>query len=204
MSFESQHSEGGDGSGQTIVEKQFVLFDEDGRPFGGKSAEFSSSLGEINRAHAPIVFQTWKAKSLAIMGMKTKPPRSDGCCSSKIGIVVSISVTRIWIVNKLWQLVLFLASKESSVRIWCHSNMSPLCGKRQVKRIVRFLASSFFDMSIKTNNNMGTPFFHEFKKQASFYLKEKLKTARQSQLFLSSQTPKFERNNGSAFAPVFL
>ncbi|KAF9620801.1 hypothetical protein IFM89_014738 [Coptis chinensis] len=62
----SQHSEGGDGSGQSehgddaIVEKKCVLFDEDGRPVGGKSAEFSSSLGEISRAHASIVFQTKK------------------------------------------------------------------------------------------------------------------------------------------------
>ncbi|KAF9614168.1 hypothetical protein IFM89_015663, partial [Coptis chinensis] len=61
---------GGDGSGQSehgddvIVEKKCVLFDEDGRPIGGKYAEFSTSLGEISRAHASIVFQTWKAESI--------------------------------------------------------------------------------------------------------------------------------------------
>ncbi|KAF9613557.1 hypothetical protein IFM89_008948 [Coptis chinensis] len=44
----------------TIVEKKLVLFDEDGRPVGDKSADFSSSLGESSRAHAPIVFQRWK------------------------------------------------------------------------------------------------------------------------------------------------
>ncbi|KAF9588475.1 hypothetical protein IFM89_010501 [Coptis chinensis] len=66
MSSESQHSEGGARSGQSehgddaIVEKKLVLFDEDGRPVGDKSADFSSSLGEISRAHAPIVFQRWK------------------------------------------------------------------------------------------------------------------------------------------------
>ncbi|KAI5666033.1 hypothetical protein M9H77_15886 [Catharanthus roseus] len=36
------------------------------------------------------------------------------------------------------------------------------------------------------NNNMGSPFFHEFKKQASFFLKEKIKTAR---LVLTDVTP---------------
>ncbi|KAF9610291.1 hypothetical protein IFM89_021852 [Coptis chinensis] len=62
----TEANKGGDGSGQSehgddaIVEKKCVLFDEDGRPVGGKSAEFSSSLGEINRAHASIVFQTKK------------------------------------------------------------------------------------------------------------------------------------------------
>lgn len=34
--------------------------------------------------------------------------------------------------------------------------------------------------------NMGAPFFHEFKKQASFFFKEKIKTAR---LALTDVTP---------------
>ena len=34
--------------------------------------------------------------------------------------------------------------------------------------------------------NMGTPFFHEFKRQASFFFKEKIKTAR---LALTDVTP---------------
>ncbi|KAJ4971807.1 hypothetical protein NE237_004906 [Protea cynaroides] len=37
-----------------------------------------------------------------------------------------------------------------------------------------------------SNTNMGTPSFHEFKKQASFFLKEKIKTAR---LALTDVTP---------------
>ncbi|XP_042476880.1 uncharacterized protein LOC122058318 isoform X3 [Macadamia integrifolia] len=41
--------------------------------------------------------------------------------------------------------------------------------------------------TITTNNtNMGTPFFHELKKQASFFLREKIKTAR---LALTDCTP---------------
>jgi len=36
------------------------------------------------------------------------------------------------------------------------------------------------------SNKMGTPLFHEFKKQASFFLKEKFKTAR---LALTDVTP---------------
>lgn len=37
-----------------------------------------------------------------------------------------------------------------------------------------------------SNNIMAQPFLHEFKKQASFYLKEKIKTAR---LALTDVTP---------------
>ncbi|OVA18827.1 Epsin domain [Macleaya cordata] len=52
------------------------------------------------------------------------------------------------------------------------------------------------------NNNMGTPFFHEFKKQASFFLKEKIKTAR---LVLTDVTPAEllteEATNGNPWAP---
>ncbi|KAF9590909.1 hypothetical protein IFM89_000165 [Coptis chinensis] len=57
-------------------------------------------------------------------------------------------------------------------------------------------------MPIKSENNMGTPFFLEFKKQASFYLKEKLKTAR---LALTDVTPAEllaeEATNGNPWAP---
>lgn len=57
-------------------------------------------------------------------------------------------------------------------------------------------------MSIIPNNNMGTPFLHEFKKQASFFLKEKIKTAR---LALTDVTPTEllteEVTNGNPWAP---
>ncbi|KAI3953112.1 hypothetical protein MKW98_020307 [Papaver atlanticum] len=58
--------------------------------------------------------------------------------------------------------------------------------------------------SIVGNNNssMGTPFFHEFKKQASFFLKEKIKTAR---LALTDVTPAElmteEVTNGNPWGP---
>ncbi|RZC93812.1 hypothetical protein C5167_029448 [Papaver somniferum] len=52
------------------------------------------------------------------------------------------------------------------------------------------------------NNSMGTPFFHEFKKQASFFLKEKIKTAR---LALTDVTPAEllteEVTNGNPWGP---
>ncbi|KAF8396773.1 hypothetical protein HHK36_018405 [Tetracentron sinense] len=58
------------------------------------------------------------------------------------------------------------------------------------------------DMSLLGNNNMGTPSFHEFKKQASFYLKEKIKTAR---LALTDVTPAEllteEATNGNPWLP---
>jgi len=41
-------------------------------------------------------------------------------------------------------------------------------------------------MSVLLNKKMGTPLFHDFKKQASFFLKEKFKTAR---LALTDVTP---------------
>ncbi|PIA60241.1 hypothetical protein AQUCO_00300033v1 [Aquilegia coerulea] len=51
-------------------------------------------------------------------------------------------------------------------------------------------------------DNMSTPFFHEFKKQASFFLKEKIKTAR---LALTDVTPAEllteEATNGNPWAP---
>ncbi|XP_010253185.1 PREDICTED: epsin-3 [Nelumbo nucifera] len=59
-------------------------------------------------------------------------------------------------------------------------------------------------MSILGNNNstMGTPFFHEFKKHASFFLKEKIRTAR---LALTDVTPAQllteEATNGDPWAP---
>lgn len=57
-------------------------------------------------------------------------------------------------------------------------------------------------MSITGNSNMGTPFFHELKKQASFFLKEKIKTAR---LALTDVTPAEllteETTNGNPWAP---
>ncbi|GAB4860164.1 hypothetical protein Ancab_011642 [Ancistrocladus abbreviatus] len=57
--------------------------------------------------------------------------------------------------------------------------------------------------SHSNNTNMGsTPFFHEFKKQASFFLKEKIKTAR---LALTDVTPAQllteEATNGNPWAP---
>ncbi|KAK9279285.1 hypothetical protein L1049_012964 [Liquidambar formosana] len=72
-----------------------------------------------------------------------------------------------------------------------------------------FFSSSFVSsiMSIlgsssNNNNNMGTPFFHEFKKQASFFLKEKIKTAR---LALTDVTPAEllteEVTSGNPWAP---
>ncbi|KAL3530746.1 hypothetical protein ACH5RR_010068 [Cinchona calisaya] len=52
------------------------------------------------------------------------------------------------------------------------------------------------------SGNMGSPFFHEFKKQASFFLKEKIKTAR---LALTDVTPAQllveEATNGNPGAP---
>ncbi|KAF2318792.1 hypothetical protein GH714_010744 [Hevea brasiliensis] len=42
------------------------------------------------------------------------------------------------------------------------------------------------------NNKMGSPFFHEFKRQASFFFKEKIKTAR---LALTDVTPAELRSN---------
>ncbi|KAE8728003.1 U-box domain-containing protein kinase family protein isoform 1 [Hibiscus syriacus] len=54
----------------------------------------------------------------------------------------------------------------------------------------------------KNPSNMGYPFFHEFKKQASFFLKEKIKTAR---LALTDVTPAQllteEATNGNTWAP---
>ncbi|KAJ7980865.1 ENTH/VHS family protein [Quillaja saponaria] len=51
-------------------------------------------------------------------------------------------------------------------------------------------------------SSMGTPFFHEFKKQASFFFKEKIKTAR---LALTDVTPAEllteEATNGNPWAP---
>ncbi|XP_058109694.1 epsin-3-like [Magnolia sinica] len=56
--------------------------------------------------------------------------------------------------------------------------------------------------SIVGSNNMGTPFFHELKKQASFFLREKIKTAR---LALTDVTPAEllteEATNGNPWAP---
>ncbi|EEF28276.1 epsin-3 [Ricinus communis] len=53
-----------------------------------------------------------------------------------------------------------------------------------------------------SSNNMGTPSFHEFKKQASFFLKEKIKSAR---LALTDVTPAEllteEAINGNPWAP---
>ncbi|KAA8543888.1 hypothetical protein F0562_021935 [Nyssa sinensis] len=61
------------------------------------------------------------------------------------------------------------------------------------------------DMSILGSNNsgnMGAPFFNEFKKQASFFLKEKIKTAR---LALTDVTPAQllteEATNGNPWGP---
>ncbi|KAK8598481.1 hypothetical protein V6N13_094450 [Hibiscus sabdariffa] len=59
-------------------------------------------------------------------------------------------------------------------------------------------------MSTLSNNpsNMASPFFHEFKKQASFFLKEKIKTAR---LVLTDVTPAQllteEATKGNTWAP---
>ncbi|XP_073040277.1 ENTH domain-containing protein C794.11c isoform X1 [Primulina eburnea] len=57
-------------------------------------------------------------------------------------------------------------------------------------------------MSILGSSNMNRPLFHEFKKQASFYLKEKIKTAR---LALTDVTPAQllmeEATNGDPGAP---
>ncbi|KAF8395117.1 hypothetical protein HHK36_019058 [Tetracentron sinense] len=60
-------------------------------------------------------------------------------------------------------------------------------------------------MSILRNNNssnMGTPFFHDFKRQASFFLKEKIKTAR---LALTDVTAAEllteEATNGTPYSP---
>ncbi|KAE8665001.1 U-box domain-containing protein kinase family protein isoform 1 [Hibiscus syriacus] len=54
----------------------------------------------------------------------------------------------------------------------------------------------------KNPSNMGSPFFHEFKKQASFFLKEKIKTAR---LALTDVTPAQllteEATNGNTWTP---
>ncbi|XP_057955116.1 ENTH domain-containing protein C794.11c [Malania oleifera] len=53
-----------------------------------------------------------------------------------------------------------------------------------------------------SSGNMGTPFFHELKKQASFFLKEKIKTAR---LALTDVTPAEllteEATNGNPWSP---
>ncbi|XP_050215215.1 uncharacterized protein LOC126666253 [Mercurialis annua] len=55
---------------------------------------------------------------------------------------------------------------------------------------------------LSKNSNMGTPSFHEFKKQASFFLKEKIKTAR---LALTDVTPAQlmteEAINGNSWTP---
>ncbi|KAK9029156.1 hypothetical protein V6N11_026279 [Hibiscus sabdariffa] len=55
---------------------------------------------------------------------------------------------------------------------------------------------------MSTLSNTGSPFFHEFKKQASFFLKEKIKTAR---LALTDVTPAQllteEATNGNTWAP---
>ncbi|OMO67753.1 hypothetical protein CCACVL1_20336 [Corchorus capsularis] len=55
---------------------------------------------------------------------------------------------------------------------------------------------------IPSGSNMAPPFFHEFKKQASFFLKEKIKTAR---LALTDVTPAQllteEATNGNTWAP---
>ncbi|GMP89331.1 hypothetical protein CsSME_00040959 [Camellia sinensis var. sinensis] len=52
------------------------------------------------------------------------------------------------------------------------------------------------------SGNMGAPFFHEFKKQASFFFKEKIKTAR---LALTDVTPAQllteEATNGNPWVP---
>ncbi|XP_077239076.1 ENTH/VHS family protein [Tasmannia lanceolata] len=57
-------------------------------------------------------------------------------------------------------------------------------------------------MSILGNNQMGTPFFHELKKQASFFFKEKIRTAR---LALTDVTPAQllteEATNGNPWGP---
>ncbi|KAI3995846.1 hypothetical protein MKX01_020381 [Papaver californicum] len=57
-------------------------------------------------------------------------------------------------------------------------------------------------VSNSDNNSMGNPFFHEFKKQASFFLKEKIKTAR---LALTDVTPAEllteEVTNGNPWGP---
>ncbi|XP_022732535.1 clathrin interactor EPSIN 1-like [Durio zibethinus] len=57
-------------------------------------------------------------------------------------------------------------------------------------------------LSKNPSSNMGSPFFHEFKKQASFFLKEKIKTAR---LALTDVTPAQllteEATNGNTWAP---
>ncbi|KAF9588153.1 hypothetical protein IFM89_007842 [Coptis chinensis] len=41
-------------------QKNFVLFDEDGRPVGDKATEYSSHLGEYSRVHASIAHHRWK------------------------------------------------------------------------------------------------------------------------------------------------
>ncbi|XP_007016428.2 PREDICTED: epsin-3 [Theobroma cacao] len=57
-------------------------------------------------------------------------------------------------------------------------------------------------LSKNPSSNMGSPFFHEFKKQASFFLKEKIKTAR---LALTDVTPAQllteEATNGNTWTP---
>ncbi|XP_068669142.1 ENTH domain-containing protein C794.11c [Aristolochia californica] len=57
-------------------------------------------------------------------------------------------------------------------------------------------------MSVAGNDKMGTPFFHELKKQASFFLREKIKNAR---LALTDVTPAEllteEATNGNPWAP---
>lgn len=57
-------------------------------------------------------------------------------------------------------------------------------------------------MSLAENRAMGTPFFHELKKQASYFVKEKIKSAR---LALTDVTPAQllteEATNGNSWAP---
>ncbi|KAJ7947655.1 ENTH/VHS family protein [Quillaja saponaria] len=52
------------------------------------------------------------------------------------------------------------------------------------------------------SSNMGTPFFHEFKKQASFFLKEKIKTARLALTDVTlAELWTEEATNGNPWAP---